>query len=273
MSGRRVIWQYWETRGTRPAFVDGLHEIAKRNSGCEVVQVTPETLGDYLGDIPPQLAEIRELAHKADMIRAMLICRHGGMWLDSDAIVLSDLNWLFDLLSRHEFVGFNDAGLAKSGRLNVRINCFLSRPGSEVMRRWVAAQHAKFPRTEYAWTEVGTDLLDPIVRECLDDVRLLPFDMVCPVRWNEVERFSSRWENAARILDRSRIVMLSNKALHMSGSDLPQKTVEELAEGGTLIADIVKRAIDPGYRPPGLMTKAVRAVFGGFIRRGTSSCR
>ena len=106
----RIIWQYWETRGTKPKFIDRLRELAKKNSGVDTVLVTPETLRFYLPQLPDSILQIEELAHKADMIRTMLVMSHGGMWLDSDTIVPRDLNWLFDLLANYEFVGFNDAG-------------------------------------------------------------------------------------------------------------------------------------------------------------------
>ena len=51
--------------------------------------MTPKTLGQFVPDIPPEFFKIAQITHKADMIRAMLVMRHGGMWLDSDAIVLN----------------------------------------------------------------------------------------------------------------------------------------------------------------------------------------
>jgi hypothetical protein len=55
---KRVIWQYWETVDEKPAFVDGLHTIAKKNAGAEVILVTPQTLRDYLPSIPDSLFDI-----------------------------------------------------------------------------------------------------------------------------------------------------------------------------------------------------------------------
>ena len=86
----RVIWQYWETKDVKPYFIDELRELAIKNSGSELVLVGPDNINEYLPDIPKEIFEIQELAHKADMIRALLIYEYGGMWLDSDAIVLSD---------------------------------------------------------------------------------------------------------------------------------------------------------------------------------------
>jgi hypothetical protein len=240
----KIIWQYWETQDFKPLFVDGLHEIAKNNSGVEVVLVTPEKVREYIPDIPKEILNIKEIAHKADMIRALLIYHYGGMWLDSDAIVLSDLNWMFDMLSEYDFIGFNNNGRFDDSPLNVRINCFLSRPGSSVMKAWVYAQHEKFPKVKYTWTEVGTDILDPIIIENKKVVKLLPLDMICPIKWSEVSRFSSMREDSKSILNNTHIVMLSNKSLQERNPKLIQTPLKELSEGSTLIADIIKKALN-----------------------------
>lgn len=255
-----IIWQYWETKGRKPLFVDELRYIAKKNSGIEVILVTPENIRDYLPDIPDEIFKIEELAHKADMIRARLIYTHGGMWLDSDAIVLSDLNWLFDMLTEYEFIGFNDHGRFDESPLNVRINCFVSKPKSKVMEQWVTAQSAKFPKTVYNWTEVGTDLLDPIIVTNQASVKLLPFDLICPIRWNEVSRFTSRWENSKKILTNAQVVMLSNKSLQERNPKLTQTPVSELASDDTLIADIIKKALDPNFEPESYVIKIMKNI-------------
>lgn len=247
---KRIIWQYWETKEFKPLFVDELHEIAKKNSNIKVILVTPETLDQYIPSFPKEILGIEEMAHKADMIRALLIYHHGGMWLDSDAIVLSDLNWLFDFLSEYEFVAFNNRGDFSDSPLNVRVNCFLSRPKSAIMKFWIESQHRKFPKTKYAWTEVGTDLLDPLVLNNKNRVKLLPFDMVCPIKWNEVERFSSIWEDSKKILRNTHIVMLSNKSLQKRNPKLAQMELSKLSEGDTLIGNIMKKAINVSYLPP-----------------------
>lgn len=246
-----IIWQYWETKDYKPLFVDGLHEIAKKNSGVKVIQVTPETLKHYIPDLPKEIFEIHVMAHKADMIRSLLIYHHGGMWLDSDAIVLSDLNWLFDMLSDYEFVGFNNKGSLHDSPLNVRINCFLSHPGSIILKSWLKSQHEKFPQTEYTWTEIGTDLLDPIILEHQTSVKLLNFDLICPIKWNEVHRFSSKSENSRRIINEAHVVMLSNSSLQRGNKKIIHTPLQELSEEDTLIADIIKKAINSNYEPPG----------------------
>jgi Capsular polysaccharide synthesis protein len=245
---RRIIWQYWETRGTKPKFIDGLRELAKKNSGVEIVLVTPQALRSYLPELPDSILQIEQLAHKADMIRTMLVMQHGGMWLDSDALVLRDLNWLFDLLAKYEFVGFNDAGKLKPGRPWVRINCFLSCANGTVVSEWVRRQHAILPRTVYQWEEIGSALLHPICLENRKRVKILPFETICPVPWDEVGKFKVRDANVTSILKRCPIVMLSNHTLAEKVPSLQNLTVEEIAEGDYLLSAIMRHAIRPEIR-------------------------
>jgi Capsular polysaccharide synthesis protein len=241
---RRVIWQYWETRGTKPAFVDGLHKLARRNSGCEVVLVTPETLATYLPALPREVMRIKEMAHKADMIRAMLVAQHGGMWLDSDAIVLRDLNWLFDALETHEFVCFNDQARLEKSRPWVRVNCFLSRPDGSIACEWVKRQHAKFPRLKYGWEEIGTELLHPICLSQPELVKVFPFDLICPIPWDRVREFEESASDAAEdVLGRCSVVMLSNASLKTRAPALRQMTCQDIAQGDSLLGAILRAAL------------------------------
>jgi hypothetical protein len=238
----RVIWQYWETRGKKPAFVDGLHRLARQNSGCEVVLVTPQNLSQYLPDLPREISKIKTLAHKADMIRAMLIARHGGMWLDSDAVVLRDLSWLFDFLEEYDFVGFNNLGLLQEVRPWVRVNCFLSRAGGCVATEWVRQQHAKFPRTRYNWEEIGTEILHPICLSNKDRVKFLPFEEICPIPWDRVDELMAH-DSKERIAEKCYIVMLSNASLAKRAPHLRNLSCQDMAEGDYLISTIVRDAL------------------------------
>jgi hypothetical protein len=235
-----AIYQYWETRGSKPKFIDGLRDIATRNAGVPLMLVTPETLPSFVAEMPPAINEIGEMAHKADMLRTMLILRHGGMWLDSDAIVLRPLRALFDYLDEFDFVGFDDLSFFK--RSKVRVNCFLSRPNGRIVSEWVRLQHQKLPRTTFGWEEIGSDLLTGICRENRRLVKLLPFSLISPVGWDRVDAFA-RSGNAGPILRDCLMVMMSNKSLSDRRSPLVDMTVEEIAARDWLISDIVRHAL------------------------------
>jgi Capsular polysaccharide synthesis protein len=240
----RIIWQYWETRGVKPRYIDGLHEIAKRNSGVKIVLVTPDSLRTYLPDLEDGVLRIANLAHKADMIRTRLVKRYGGMWLDSDAVVLRDLDWLFDHLEDHEFVGFNNGCRLDRTRPWVRVNCFLSRPNGAIVSSWVHQQGLKLHQTSFRWSEVGAELLNMACLENRDSAEILPFEKISPVAWDEVEAFVSKDDRRAQqILEDCFIVMLSNAALQERNIPLLEQSVDEIMAGDTLLARILRRAV------------------------------
>lgn len=241
---QNIIWQYWETRGEKPAFIDGLHAIARRNAGVPIELVTPETLADHLPDIEPEILCIEDPAHKADMIRSRLVGRHGGMWLDSDALVLRDLSGWFDHLESREFVGFNNGGVLQHRRPWIRVNCFLSRPNGAVVGEWARLQALKLPRTSFRWNEVGSELLNFACLRHTETLAVLPFEEICPVASKDVPAFVMRDDGRAeRILAGCSLVMLSNRSLQNKGVPVVRQTVEDLAGEDHLLGQLVRAAI------------------------------
>lgn len=184
------------------------------------------------------------------MIRTMLVMRHGGMWLDSDAIVLRRLDWIFDLLDTYDFVGFNDGALLEQGRPWMRVNCFASRVGGRVVSEWVRRQHEKFPRTQYSWEEVGTDLLHPICLDNKERVKTLPFEAIAPVRYDQTSKFMRRDTDVSTILHDCYIVMLSNQSLKERTAVLRTLTIEQIAAGDYLLSAIMRHAMDAAGMQP-----------------------
>jgi hypothetical protein len=239
-----VIWQYWETRGDKPRFVDGLHTLVRRNSGVNVVLVTPETLANYLPDIEPNVLRIANPTHKSDMIRTRLVLKYGGMWLDSDAVVLRDLNWLFDRLADHEFIGFNDGGMLQAARPFVRVNCFLSRPGGRIVREWVHEQQKKLPQLTFEWSEIGAAMLNPICLANRNLIDVQPFKNICPIPWNSVEAFGTKNDAMVeRILRDCLMVMLSNATLRTKYPAVQGLTVEEIAMNDDVLGGVMRAAL------------------------------
>jgi hypothetical protein len=67
-----------------------------------------------------------QVAHRADFIRAFLLARYGGLWLDSDCVVVKSLAPLLGLLDVHDFIEHRDRqGLFPNGFIGAR-------PGSAI---------------------------------------------------------------------------------------------------------------------------------------------
>ncbi len=211
-----------------------------------MVLVTPETLLSYLPDIEPDVLAISDPIHKSDMIRTRLVMRYGGMWLDSDAVVLRDLNWLFDRLTLYEFVGFNNGGALHAERPFVRVNCFLSRPGGHIIREWAREQHEKLPQSTFAWSEIGASMLNSICCANRQLIDVQPFESICPIPWHSVATFGSKDDALVeRILDECLMVMLSNGTLRTRCPGLQQLTVEQIATNDDILGGIMRGALAP----------------------------
>ena len=98
----RIVWQYWENSDTYPnsiPYIDLCHETVDLHQtdgkGYKVIRLNDKNYHEYIDDINPFIFNLKEsenqLAQKADYIRAKLLYKHGGIWLDSDAIVFRDL--------------------------------------------------------------------------------------------------------------------------------------------------------------------------------------
>jgi len=103
----KTIWMYWENKkgSTKPAYLDlCLESIIKHSPNYKVIVLDEKTVFDYLPDLRTDINKIVDIAHKADYIRARMIHKFGGIWLDSDVILLKEIE-IEKYLKEYEYVG------------------------------------------------------------------------------------------------------------------------------------------------------------------------
>jgi hypothetical protein len=243
------IWQYWETKGFKPLFVDDLMHIAEQRSGVPIVRVGPDDFGDYM-TVPDRLMDVAELAHKADIIRSGLLAQNGGIWIDSDAIILKPLQFMLDDLGDFDFVGFSDTCDLSDPNDPVRINLFACRPDSVVVKEWHRRQVELLKtQTTFEWTAMG-DLLNDSIRAVDAPVKLYPFDKIAPISSRDIKQFSMRSAPDQELLEETIAVMLSNKAMERRRMNLRKMPIQQIAEQDLLISHFVRKALDPDYQVP-----------------------
>lgn len=258
-----AVWQYWETRGFKPGFVDDAHDLVAKNAGLPTRLLGPEDIETYTG-LGAKLNELTEMAHKPDVLRSAILYKHGGVWLDSDALVLKPLTFLNDDLETHEFIGFSGSCNLDDPEDRPRINIFATRAGGDIMREWHDAQVELIGRTtDIGWSDVGSKLLYPILKKYRDRVKLYPFSRVAPVSPRKIGRFTSRDVATTDVLDRTVTVMLSNKNLERRKSRIRTMSLTDMAKEDFYLAHFVRRAMNPAYMPPRQTTfNRVLARFG-----------
>lgn len=154
--GKRNVFMFWE--GPSYKLIELLRESVYRHAtkgNYTVHMVNYSNMYKYLPDMIPSKLKIWKFAHQADYLRVCLLKRYGGIWVDSDTIVMSDFHRMFDYLQSHEgfFILENNKDLCNG--------IFGSRPETQLMNKWYQNIQTKISRgARFSWTEIGSSFLN-----------------------------------------------------------------------------------------------------------------
>ena len=104
------IWMYWENKPgkTKPNFlklcVDTVRKHCSKN--FKIHLLNENTITNYISDLRLDLNDKLSIQQKTDYLRIKLLHKYGGIWLDSDTIVMTDLSEIISKLDKYDFVGF-----------------------------------------------------------------------------------------------------------------------------------------------------------------------
>ncbi len=109
----RNIWVYWENinRDSYPTFIKLCLDSMKKHLGKYNLYILDnKSIKKYLPELRNDFDNLK-VAQKVDYYRIALLHKYGGIWLDADIIVMSDLKSIFEKLdSGHDYVGFGCTG-------------------------------------------------------------------------------------------------------------------------------------------------------------------
>jgi GR25 family glycosyltransferase involved in LPS biosynthesis len=193
-----VVWQYWENKPgkTKPAYIQACMNSVK--SQCEKDEITyielnPENVNKYI-IIPSKWKNIKQIAHKADYLRAILLEKYGGLWIDTDVIAKDSLKpFVKDLETSDLCVFVNEKD-------EFEISIFNSRKNSPFMREWISKMDEKINvKNDFTWEEIGHDILYPMWRKWKVEnkgiwrVKRYKANETCyPLPWYEWKKFFNR---------------------------------------------------------------------------------
>lgn len=212
---KRVLWAYWEMApGTAelPPHIALCREIMERRAiGYDFRLVTPANVRSLLPDLPRRINRItlnprgrlekyfgwrerkaRAIAQRADYIRAFLLERYGGLYIDSDAIIIGDLAPIFEAV---EQTGFAICRRNSFGKSHVSVGLYGSIANGQIIREYCDALRRRIAGPlNYNWNEVGAEMLTPIVDRHVGDVSEIPEKIVQPVTWEAADEIFSSTE-------------------------------------------------------------------------------
>jgi len=246
----RRVWIYWENpqgRSEAPSYIALCREILVKNcSSCAVTLVTPENLSDYLPDIPWNLNSIclnsnpyeTCIALKCDFIRAFLLERYGGIYIDSDAIALRDLGSVFDLFDEWDFIGMRRTS---SKTKHISVGFYGSRAGGKVISLYAEKLRRMLAeRSTSEWDDAGAWAITPIVDEFSEDCYLFPENRIQPITPRTKNAFLSREELLENYLKPDPLMfMLFHKVFE---NQLRDWSVDDFLSGDILLSKIFRYA-------------------------------
>ena len=108
------IWMYWENKPNKekPVYLDLCYDtIVKHNKhDFKIHLLNKKTLSKYLPNFRNDLNLYMNIPQKTDLIRLELLYNYGGIWVDSDTIMMRSMLPLLKKLKKYDFVGFGCSG-------------------------------------------------------------------------------------------------------------------------------------------------------------------
>jgi len=242
----KKLWLYWENKPgcRRPPYLDLALETIKHHSGSyETVLLNGESVRDYI-KIPSIVKRLSEKAHKADYIRFNLLYQYGGVWLDSDTILLRNIDEAIEpFIEKYDYIGYGrEQGKPSIGFMASKQGCKLLEMHltevARVLRRKFWKQVPLFP-VKLGWSEIGYDILWKIANKY--DYYHHERNMFAPTGWSDWKYFFRTDVNIEKYLSHNPYaVVLYNKMMYDSLKNL---SIQDIINGDTLLSRLFKRGL------------------------------
>ena len=210
--------------------------------GYNVILITHENIKDYIHDIPEYFYNLCP-AHQADFVRVNVICDYGGIWLDSDTLVLDSLDSLFDIVDR------KDGFLIKENNQKLTNGIFGSKKETKFMKLWKNNVRTKLDTKNgnIGWLCIGGFMMDCIFssnKSLFENYDIFQgLDNLYPVNWNNcvTEFINKPYDNYKNIIRNNQPLVV---LVHSVYKKLENKTTEEILNGNMPINYFINKSFD-----------------------------
>jgi hypothetical protein len=240
----RNIYLYWV--GKEYKLISILRDLIYLHStngvGYKVHLITDTNIREYVKDIPDYFSNLCP-AHQADLVRVYVICDYGGIWLDSDTLVIDKLDSLFDLIENKN--GF----FMKENNTILSNGVFGSKKQTNLMIEWKIklTNVLNQKKNKIAWAEVGNQMLQSIYNKnpsLYNDYTIFEgLDNMYPINWNKcvnefIETPYNNYKNIVR--EYQPLVVLVNSVY----KKLEDNTENEILEGNMPINYFINKSFE-----------------------------
>jgi hypothetical protein len=247
----KLVWTYWEDPlgvPTPPHILLCREILQYQSKECEVRLVTPSTVHNYLPDLDPRIWHIsldnhkqNPIAVRCDFIRAFLLERFGGLYVDADCIALKDYAEVFRAIGGYEFFAMRRTS-AKSNHISVGF--YGTKANGKVITDYATElRQILKKKTRFKYAEVGAHLLTPIVNQHQDSVFLFSEEQIHPIVAEKQELLAALDKEVIDIIPNDALcLMLFHRIFEqdVKGACLSQATLKDLYYGDWLISKVMR---------------------------------
>lgn len=197
-------------------------------NGYKVHLIDQSNIENYLDYVPEYFYKLCA-AHQADYIRVCVVLKYGGIWLDSDTLVLDSLDCLFNLVNNKNgfFIRQNNQILSNG--------VFGSKSNSNLLQEWKKRmeQILNKKKEKIEWTEIGNNLLQEIFEKnngLFAEYEIFNgLDNMYPINWNNCvnEYLLKPYDNYKTIIRTFQPLIVLVNSIYKK---LENKTVKEILE-------------------------------------------
>ncbi len=260
---KRIVWVYWENRhGQRePAYITLCRwTMLYRLKSAVLVIVTPENMDKYIPGLSDRTKDIqvdirgradralrkfgkpsrKNVAVKCDVIRASLLQRYGGIYIDADTVLLDDLAYYFELFDQYEMICTKRSS---HGKRHNSVGFYGARANTGVINQYVERQRAILQNSrELHYNELGASLITEIIRENQASVYNIPEKEIQPIPFEEARsRFTDTGLKPDEIVaNNQRVFMLFNGPFE---NELKNLDIEAIYKSDMLVSKVFRKAL------------------------------
>lgn len=246
------LFTYWETPkgASKPGYIDVCEEtITKHCSKHFIVNhVTPKNLKEFLPGLNKRMYGIgcnRDPSHivtiQSDYIRVALLKKYGGVWLDSDTLVLRDFEEVYNILHnlKKDFV----YSIQSAYKKRYAGNCFMgSQKDGKVITAYLKILDDMIKdKVRFKWGQLGHKILTPVVQWFHKDCYKIDQRKIYPIKIEQAGLFFKEEKRMMSLIDDDTLCFtLYNSLFPKKFKTLPRR---ELLTGKTIISKAFRHSL------------------------------
>jgi hypothetical protein len=195
----KKIWVLYEFKEANPFVELNFDTWRKHAPEYEIMLINDTNIGQYVPDLPNEYFQLPYSSAKSDFLRAAILYHQGGVYMDTDFLMMKPLSETLDKLQEHDIVAYSDKEqLSLSGACNhdFSSNFMAGIKGNEFSRIWYDNIKLKLTRV----CEKGDKKIEKICCHEEGDGRVFTagqartLDSQCHIPWAQLEHLKTPWK-------------------------------------------------------------------------------